>query len=56
MCGCTDVTGVATTPAIAARATENATVTIATRCTFIPIRFATSRSLAVARIASPTRV
>ena len=42
--------------AVVASGAEMATVAIATRWTFIPIRFATSRSLAVARMARPSRV
>src|SRR3972149_3392296 len=48
--------GATTTPAAAPSAAGGATATIATRFTFMPMRFATSRSLAVARIASPSRV
>ena len=56
MNGSTTKTGATTTPATAASATDSATVAIATRFTFIPIRFATSKSFAVARMASPRRV
>ena len=56
MKGSTTNTGATTTPATAARAAEIATVSIATRFTFMPIRFAISRSFAVVRIARPSRV
>ena len=56
MKGSTTNTGATDTPATAARATEIAIVAIATLRTSMPIRFATSRSLAVARMASPSRV
>jgi len=56
MNGSTTNTGATDTPATAASATEMATVAMATRLTSMPMRFATSRSLAVARMASPRRV
>ncbi len=56
MNGSTTNTGATDTPATAASATEMAMVAMATVRTSMPMRFATSRSLAVARMASPSRV
>ena len=50
------VSGATMAPVAAARPTDMAMVAIATLVTFIPMRFATSRSWAVERMARPRRV